>query len=44
MIKKEIMDSVRKQSDLSRDEDNSLLQETYEVRKCGLVDTIPPKH
>lgn len=29
------MDSMRKQPDLNRDEDNSLLQVAYKVRKCG---------
>lgn len=37
------MDSMRKQPDLSGDEDNSLLQVSFKVRKHGLVDTIPPK-
>lgn len=35
---------MRKQSDLSGDEANSLLQVTCKVRNRDLVDTIPPKH
>lgn len=38
------MGSVQKQPDLSENEDNSLLQVTYKVKNCGLLDTIPPKH
>lgn len=29
------MDSMRKQPDLNRDEENLVLQVAYKVRKCG---------
>lgn len=38
------MDSMKKQPDLGTDEDNSLLQVAYKVRKCGWIGTIPLKH
>lgn len=44
ILKRKIMDAMRKQPDLNRNEDNSLLQVAYKVRKCGWIDTIPPKH